>query len=248
MKTFGSRKFLSELQMSRKRLAQWVDEEGVTRYGIRFQPFWVTSGTYGYSSQDPRDEQKEIEGSIFGLLSFLSMWTAAFAVDIPGALAIVPFGFLTGGFLSEDNWWKFAYGEEPGNRNMTWPQRITALLEYRTDDKHGISGVVSVMAGYLGASYIFDKDARKLWLPLVGAGTTLFGNIMTLMSEVKGLETNHYAHFGGMGYGFLFGWLVKRYWRKKTHGVGFLRRNDLYLTLFIISITYYLSAFHFTAK
>ena len=202
-------------------------------YGIRFQPFWLSGGTYGYQSPSPEDEEKTIESSKVGLYSFLSMLTAAAAVDVPGALAIIPLGFLTGNFLGHENWWKFAYGEEPGNKNMTWPQRIKALFTFK-NQAHGISGVVSVIAGYLAASWIFDKDARKLWLPLVGAGGTLLQHIKTLMTEVKGLEhVNHFAHFGGMVYGFVFGWLIKRYWRKKTRGVGFLRRNDVPITLAI---------------
>ena len=206
-------------------------------YGIRFQPFWISEGTYGYHSPDPEDEEKYVEASKVGLSSFLAMLTAAAAVDVPGALAILPLGFLTNGFLDGENWWRFAYGKDHPQAlhdpNMTWPQRIKALFKYR-DTSHGISGVVSVMAGYLGASWIFDKDARKLWLPLVGAGGTLAGHIKKLMGEVQGLEhTNHYAHFGGMVYGFVFGWLIKRYWRKKTRGVGFLRRNDLPITLAI---------------
>ena len=209
-------------------------------YGIRFQPFWLSGGTYGYQSPDPEDEEKTIESSKVGLYSFLSMLTAAAAVDVPGALAIIPLGFLTNGFLDEENWWRFAYGKDllyhpqaHHDPNMTWPQRIKALFKYR-DTSHGISGVVSIMAGYLAASWIFDKDARKLWLPLVGAGGTLLQHIKTLMTEVKGLEhVNHFAHFGGMVYGFVFGWLIKRYWRKKTRGVGFLRRNDVPITLAI---------------
>ena len=209
-------------------------------YGIRFQPFWISEGTYGYHSPDPEDEEKYVEASKVGLSSFLAMLTAAAAVDVPGALAILPLGFLTNGFLDGENWWRFAYGKDHPQAlhdpNMTWPQRIKALFKYR-DTSHGISGVVSVMAGYLAASWIFDKDARKLWMPLVGAGGTLFGHIKTLMTEVKGLEhSNHFAHFGGMVYGFVLGWLIKRYWRKKTRGVGFLRRNDVPITLAITAV------------
>ena len=46
--------------MPRRRLAQWIDEKGEKMYGIRFQPFWISEGTYGYHSPDPEDEEKTI--------------------------------------------------------------------------------------------------------------------------------------------------------------------------------------------
>ena len=96
------------------------------------------------------------------------------------------------------------------------------------------------MAGYLGAQVVFDKDARKLWIAWVGAGGTLASYSLALYTEIKGLEhTNHYAHFGGMAYGFLVGWLIKRYWRKKNRGVGIFRRYDGTLTLIITALFLY---------
>ena len=68
----------------------------------------------------------------------------------------------------------------------------------------------------------------------------MFANLLTLANEKKGLEqTNHYAHFGGFAYGTLYAWLINRFWRKKTHGVGFLRRHDGKITLLILGVISY---------
>ena len=221
---------------ARRRLAQWIDEKGNTMYGIRIQPFWAPIGTYGYMAPEPAGEKAAIEATITSGTVILANTIAALAVDAPGTLAIIVLGIGTGWFLKNENWWKFAYGEEPGNKNMTWIERIKALLDYRTE-AHGFSAVFNVIAGYLAYNVIFNKDARKIWLPWVGAAGTIFSNVLVLATEKKGLEhTNHFAHFGGFAYGFLYAWLINRFWRKKTHGVGFLRRNDVIITLVISGV------------
>ena len=224
---------------ARRRLAQWVDENGETRYGIRIKPFWLKKGTYAYMSAEPKDEKKYVEATISSATVLTANTIAALAVDVPGALAVFVLGVITDFFLDTHNWWRFAYGQEPGNTNLTWLERIKALFKPR-NYAHGFSGVYNVLGGYLAYNAIFDKDARKLWLPWVGASGTMFSNLYVVAKENKGLEvTNHYAHFGGFAYGFLYAGLINRFWRKKTHGVGFLRRHDGKLTLMILGVIFY---------
>ena len=221
---------------ARRRLAQWVDEQGVTRYGIRIKPFWLKKGTYAYYSGEPKDEEKYVEATIRSATVLTANTIAALAIDVPSTLAVFVLGIITDFFLGQLNWWRFAYGQEPGNLNMTWLERIKGLFTFR-DEAHGFSGIYNVLGGYLAYNAIFDKDARKLWLPLVGASGTMLGNLFVLAKEKKGLEhTNHYAHFGGFAYGTLYAWLINRFWRKKTHGVGFLRRHDGKLTLLLLGV------------
>ena len=190
---------------ARRRLAQWVDEQGVTQYGIRIKPFWLEGGTYGYASPDPKDEALAIGETIGGGLLTLGNFIAALAVDVPGSLALVPFSIIASFFLHED----------------FTPRRFS----------NGISGIFNIFAGYLAYNAAFDKNAQKVWLPLVGASGTMLSNLMALQ-EPEG-EVNNFAHFVGYLQGFLFGWLVNRFWRKKTSGVAFIRRNDLIIMLFI---------------
>ena len=224
---------------ARRRLAQWVDEEGVTQYGIRIKPFWLKEGTYAYYSGEPKDEKAYVEATISSVTVLTANTIAALAVDVPGALAVFVLGIITDFFLGYPNWWKFAYGEEPGNLNMTWLERIKGLFTF-TSSAHGFSGVFNVLGGYLAYNAIFDKDARKLWLPWVGGSGTMFANLYTLVKEKKGLEkTNHFAHFGGFAYGIIYGWLINRFLRKKTHGVGFLRRHDGKFALLLLGAVFY---------
>ena len=222
--------------MSRRRLAQWIDEHGVQQYGVRGQPFWISSGTYGYYSDDPKDEERNVEQTVTATIGFVSLVLATLAVDVRSGLAIVPIAVILDRFLKGDNWRKFTNNFQ--RKKLPWGDRIKALFTPSSPwSEHGISGVMGVMAGYLGAQVMFDKDARKLWIAWVGAGGTLASYSLALYTEIKGLEhTNHFAHFGGMTYGFLAGWLIKRFWRKKTRGVGFFRRWDGTLTLALLAV------------
>ena len=153
--------------MSRRRLAQWIDEKGVRQYGVRVQPFWIDEGTYGYSSPDPKDEEKMVEATVTGAIGFVNLCIASLAVDVPSGLAIVPIGVIIGRFLKQEKWETFANTY----KKLPWVDRIKALFTPSSPwSEHGISGVMGVMAGYLGAQVVFDKDARKLWLPWGGAG------------------------------------------------------------------------------
>ena len=89
--------------MSRRRLAQWIDEKGVRQYGVRVQPFWLDEGTYGYLSRDPKDEEKTVEATVTGAIGFVNLLIASLAVDVPGGLAIVPIGVIIGRFLHQEN-------------------------------------------------------------------------------------------------------------------------------------------------
>ena len=231
---------------ARRRLAQWIDEEGVKAYGIRIKPFWLKSGTYAYYSDDKEDEQMLIEQSISSGTVLIANTVAALAVDLPGALVIFVLGIIADFFVGEQNWWKFT---DKYDENLSWGERIKGLFHFR-QSAHGFSGVFNVLAGYLAYSVIFDKDARKIWLPWVGAIGTIYSNLKVLYEEKKGLgvPANHYAHFGGMVYGFLFAALIHRFWRKKTQGVGFLRRHDGKVTLLFLGLLFYMLFTHEAGK
>lgn len=226
-----------------RRLAQWKDEQGVTHYGIRIKPFWLESGTYGYQGMDKGQEKALISMSIKSTFLTLANTIAALSVSLPGTLGLIPFAFLTGGFLEYDNWLDLVYGgihydeKTRVQRPMTWPERIKGFFKYRRS-AHGFSGVFNVIAGYLAYHAIFNKDARKIWLPLVGASGTMVGNLFAL-KDSESAPTNQYAHFGGYAYGFLFASLVHRFLEKKTHGVGLIRRYDIPITIIFLVIEFY---------
>ena len=218
---------------ARRRLAQWIDEQGVTKYGIRFQPSFLKRGTFGYESGDPAAEKANVEMSIGGLKGFIAFQIASFAVDVPGALAFLPFAFFMNNFLSHDNWYEFYKGYEAGwgtnpQHKLTWPVRLKSLFGFDSRT-HGISGVNGLAHGYLLYHGIFG--APKLWMPLVGGAAGVGGS---LIQSISGMWVNNFAHLGGAAYGFLFAFLVHRFWRKKTRGVGFLQRYDVIFTILCV--------------
>ena len=218
---------------ARRRLAKWVDEEGITQYGIKFKPFWLPKGTYGYHSIHPEQEKKEVIKSVRGLKHFIALQLASFAVDVPGAVALLPVAFFFGQMLSMDNWHEFKSGYEAGwgtnpEHKVTWFRRIIGLFRL-SGTNNGISGVNGIVAGYLLYHGLLGDP--KLWLSLVGGGVTVGASLKQVYFDEF---VNHFAHLGGAAYGFLFAFLTKRFWRKKTRGVGFLQRYDVIFTILCV--------------
>ena len=187
--------------MKRRKLSTWLNEEGIRKYGVKIQPFWLSTGSYGYSSYDPTKEQKRIEETKEGFIDLLITLASVLSVDARDLLFLVPTGIFADFFLDDRDTFQF--------KSYT----------------HGTSGIANFLNGYLAYQVIFNPKAR-LYLPIFSTVDTMYWNIKT--SDDK--DINQFAHFGGYIAGFLFGGILNRV-RTKVGGVEFIRRYDVVLTI-----------------
>ena len=187
--------------MKRRKLSTWLNEEGIRKYGVRIQPFWLTKGSYGYTSYDPNKEQERIDETVESFVDLFITFVSVLSVDATDLFFLLHAGIFADFFLGQKNKFQFQ------------------------SYSHGTSGIANFLNGYLAYQVIFNPKAR-LYLPIFSTVDTMYWNIKT--SDDK--DINQFAHFGGYIAGFLFGGILNRV-RTKVGGVEFIRRYDVVLTI-----------------
>ena len=196
--------------MKRRKLSTWLNEEGIRKYGVKIQPFWLSTGSYGYSSYDPTKEQKRIEETKEGFIDLLITLASVLSVDARDLLFLLPAGIFVDFFLDDRNKFEF--------KSYT----------------HGISGIANFLNGYLAYQVIFNKKAR-LYLPILSTCDQLYGNF----KDSDQTDLNQFAHWGGYLAGFMFNGILNQV-RAMVGGVGFVRRFDVILTILAFVKFYFL--------
>ena len=195
--------------MKRRKLSTWLNEEGIRKYGVKIQPFWLAKGSYGYSSYDQTKEQENIEDTKQGFIDLLITFASILSVDANDLFYLLPAGIFVDFFLDDRNKFQF--------------KRYT----------HGISGIANFLNGYLAYQVIFNKKAR-LYLPILSTCEQLYSTI----KDSDQTDINQFAHWGGYFAGFLFNGILNQL-RVMVGGVGFLRRFDVILAVLAFVKFYY---------
>ena len=191
--------------MKRRKLSTWLNEEGIRKYGVRIQPFWLTKGSYGYTSYDPNKEQERIDETVESFVDLFITFVSVLSVDATDLLFLLPAGICADFLLDNKNKFKFQ------------------------SYSHGTSGIANFLNGYLAYQVIFNKKAR-LYLPITCTSERMFSNLMNANDD----DLNQFAHFGGYIAGFLFNTILNQF-KTSTGGIGVLRRNDMVLTILAIT-------------
>ena len=187
--------------MKRRKLATWIDEAGIRKYGVRIKPFWLAKGSYGYTTYDPKKEQERIEETVESFVDLFITFVSVLSVDATDLLFLLPAGIFADFFLGQKNKFQFQ------------------------SYSHGTSGIANFLNGYLAYQVIFNKKAR-LYLPILSTCDQLYGNF----KDSDQTDLNQLAHWGGYLAGFMFNGILNQL-RAMVGGVGFVRRFDLILTI-----------------
>jgi hypothetical protein len=218
------------LLRTHRRLAQWLDEQGHRAYGTRIKPFWLKEGTYAYSTYDPALEDRTVWVGYTSGFTLLANFVAALSVDIIDAFLVGVFGIVIDFFLNEENWVFGTSDDDLGDK-------LKALTRYQ-NVAHGFSGIFNVFGGYLAYQALFNKT-RGNWLPAIGAVGSMAGNIWAQVTEDSRSPKNHFAHYGGYVYGFIFAFFLS-FVKTSTGGVAILRERSGFISVFVVSVLVWL--------